>query len=86
LFIISGCKVTKKKQIIILFCFFLERFIFFILFFRLFQSHEKDDMNFFNLSSCFVHPGCYGLPHALLEGKAKGAVAAVTAVAGQLLG
>ena len=34
----------------------------------------------------FAHPGRYRLSHALLESKAKGAVASVTAVAGQLLG
>ena len=33
-----------------------------------------------------MHPGRYGLAHALLEGEAEGAVAAVAAVDGQLLG
>lgn len=34
----------------------------------------------------FTHPGCNRLTHALLEGKAEGAVAPVAAVAGELLG
>ena len=33
-----------------------------------------------------MHPGCYALAHALLEGEAEGAVAAVAALVGQLLG
>ena len=33
-----------------------------------------------------AHPCCHRLSHALLEGEAEGAVASVTAVAGQLLG
>ena len=33
-----------------------------------------------------AHPGCYGMARTLLEGEAEGAVAAVAAVAGQLLG
>ena len=33
----------------------------------------------------FVHPGGYSLTHALLESEAEGAVATVTAFAGQLL-
>ena len=38
------------------------------------------------LLSCTTHPGGYRLAYALLEGKAEGAVAAVTAFVGQLLG
>jgi len=34
----------------------------------------------------FTHPGCNRLAHALLEGKAEGAVAPIAAVAGELLG
>ena len=34
----------------------------------------------------FIHPSLYSLSHTLLEGEAEGAVAAVAAVAGQLLG
>ena len=34
----------------------------------------------------FAHPSLYSLSHALLEGEAEGAVAAVAAVAGELLG
>ena len=34
----------------------------------------------------FTHPGCNRLTHALLEGKAEGAVAPIAAVAGELLG
>ena len=33
----------------------------------------------------FLHPGGDGLPHALFEGQAEGAVTAITALAGQLL-
>ena len=33
-----------------------------------------------------AHPGCDRLAHALLERKAEGAIAAITAVDGQLLG
>ena len=33
-----------------------------------------------------VHPDCHGLPHALLEGEAEGAVAPVAAVVSQLFG
>ena len=33
-----------------------------------------------------AHPGCHGLSHSLLEGKAEGAVAPIAAVAGQVLG
>ena len=33
-----------------------------------------------------MHPGCHALSHALLEGQAEGAVAAVAAFTGQLLG
>ena len=34
----------------------------------------------------FSHPSRYTLPHALLESKAEGTIAPVTAVNGQLLG
>ena len=34
----------------------------------------------------FAHPSLYSLSHALLKGEAEGAVTAVAAVAGQLLG
>lgn len=37
-------------------------------------------------SAIFTHPGCHALSHALLEGQAEGAVAAVAAFTGQLLG
>ena len=33
-----------------------------------------------------AHPGCYGLPHSLLEGNAKSAVTPIAALGSQLLG
>ena len=38
------------------------------------------------LGRCAAHPGCYGLSRALFEGKTEGAVTAVAALLGQLLG
>ena len=33
-----------------------------------------------------MHPGCYGLPHALFEGETESTVTPVSTVIGQLLG
>ena len=33
-----------------------------------------------------MHPGCHGLPHALLEGETEGAVTSVAAIVSKLLG
>ena len=51
-----------------------------------FLQLAKRQQQFCNPLLCFAHPGRYALACALLEGEAEGAVAAVAAFFGQLLG